>query len=83
MLVMSIKTKVHAIGPGVIEGLLKGLDLAEQQYKGLVVWSPDEPFSYGADVQAMVPAFMQGGPKAIAELVKGLQDVLQTADQKK
>ncbi|MFM1988796.1 MAG: hypothetical protein RJA99_1753 [Pseudomonadota bacterium] len=76
VLVMSIKTKVHAIGPGVIEGLLKGLELAEQRYKGLVVWSPDEPFSYGADVQAMVPAFMQGGPKAIAELVRGLQDAM-------
>ncbi|MFN8837368.1 MAG: 3-hydroxyacyl-CoA dehydrogenase/enoyl-CoA hydratase family protein [Burkholderiales bacterium] len=76
VLVMSIKTKVHAIGPGVIEGLLKGLEIAERQYEGLVVWSPDEPFSYGADVQAMVPAFMQGGPKAIAELVKGLQDAM-------
>ncbi len=76
VLVMSIKTKVHAIGPGVIEGLLKGLEIAEREYKGLVVWSPDEPFSYGADVQAMVPAFMQGGPKAIAELVKGLQDAM-------
>jgi 3-hydroxyacyl-CoA dehydrogenase len=76
VLVMSIKTKVHAIGPGVIEGLLKGLEIAERQYEGLVVWSPDEPFSYGADVQAMVPAFMQGGPKAMAELVKGLQDAM-------
>jgi 3-hydroxyacyl-CoA dehydrogenase len=76
VLVMSIKTKVHAIGPGVIEGLVKGLDLAEQRYKGMVVWSPDEPFSYGADVQAMVPAFMQGGPKAIAELIKGLQGAM-------
>ena len=76
VLVMSIKTKVHAIGPGVIEGMLKGLEIAEQRYKGMVVWSPDEPFSYGADVQAMVPAFMQGGPKAIAELVKGLQDAM-------
>jgi 3-hydroxyacyl-CoA dehydrogenase len=76
VLVMSIKTKVHAIGPGVIEGMLKGLDLAEQRYKGLVVWSPDEPFSYGADVQAMVPAFMQGGAKAIAGLVAQLQEAM-------
>ena len=76
VLVMSIKTKVHAIGPGVIEGLLRGLELAERRHRGLVIWSPDEPFSYGADVQAMVPAFMQGGPKAIAELVKGLQDAM-------
>jgi 3-hydroxyacyl-CoA dehydrogenase len=76
VLVLSIKTKVHAIGPGVIAGLLEGLALAERRYQGLVVWSPDEPFSYGADVQAMVPAFLQGGPKAIAELVRGLQDAM-------
>ena len=76
VLILSIKTKVHAIGPGVIEGLLKGLEIAEQRYQGLVVWSPDEPFSYGADVQAMVPAFMQGGPKAISALVKGLQEAM-------
>jgi hypothetical protein len=41
VLIASIKTKVHAIGPGVIEGLLKGVDLAEKQYQGLVVWSPE------------------------------------------
>ena len=76
VLVMSLKTKVHAIGPGVVMGLLQGLELAERHYKGLVIWSPDEPFSYGADVQAMLPAFMQGGPKAIVEMVKGLQDAM-------
>jgi hypothetical protein len=55
VLILSIKTKVHAIGPGVIEGLLKGIDIAERDYAGLVIWSPDEPFSYGADLQA-IPA---------------------------
>ncbi len=65
VLVASIKTKAHAIGPGVIAGLLKGVELAEHSYKGLVIWSPDEPFSYGADLQAMLPLFMSGGVKAI------------------
>jgi 3-hydroxyacyl-CoA dehydrogenase len=45
VLIASIKTKVHAIGPGVIEGLLKGIALAETGYKGLVIWSGDDPFS--------------------------------------
>ncbi len=76
VLIASIKTKVHAIGPGVIEGLLKGTALAEDQYKGLVIWSPDDPFSYGADLQAMLPAFMKGGSKAIAPEIKKLQDAL-------
>ncbi len=76
MVIASIKTKVHAIGPGVIEGLLKGIALAEQQYKGLVIWSPDDPFSYGADLQAMLPTFMKGGAKAIAPEEKKLQDAM-------
>ncbi|MDP2368808.1 3-hydroxyacyl-CoA dehydrogenase/enoyl-CoA hydratase family protein [Rhodoferax sp.] len=65
VVIASIKTKMHAIGPGVVEGLLQGLELAEASYKGLVVWSNDEMFSAGADLQAMLPAFMMGGAKAI------------------
>jgi 3-hydroxyacyl-CoA dehydrogenase len=76
VIIASIKTKVHAIGPGVIEGLLKGITLAEQQYKGLVIWSGDDPFSYGADLQAMLPTFMKGGAKAIAPEEKKLQDAM-------
>ena len=65
VVIASIKTKMHAIGPAVIEGLLKGLALAETSYQGLVIWSNDEMFSAGADLQAMLPAFMMGGAKAI------------------
>ncbi|MES2952567.1 MAG: 3-hydroxyacyl-CoA dehydrogenase/enoyl-CoA hydratase family protein [Pseudomonadota bacterium] len=65
VVIASIKTKMHAIGPGVVEGLLAGLDMAEKDYKGLVVWSPDEMFSAGADLQSMLPAFMMGGAAAI------------------
>ena len=76
VLVASIKTKAHAIGPGVIDGLLRGVALAEADYRGLVIWSPDDPFSYGADLQAMLPTFMQGGAKAIAVEEKKLQDAM-------
>jgi 3-hydroxyacyl-CoA dehydrogenase len=76
VLIASIKTKVHAIGPGVIEGLMKGIALAEGGFKGLVIWSGDDPFSYGADLQAMLPEFMKGGAKAIAPAIKLLQDTL-------
>ena len=71
---LSIKTKMHAIGPGVINGLLKAVELAETQYRGLVIWSPDEPFSVGADLQAMLPVFMSGGVKAIGAEEQKLQD---------
>jgi 3-hydroxyacyl-CoA dehydrogenase len=76
VLVFSIKSKMHAIGPGVIAGLLKAVELAEREYRGLVIWSPDEPFSVGADLNAMLPVFMSGGVKAIGEAEKQMQDAL-------
>ncbi|MEY4267778.1 MAG: hypothetical protein RIS90_2313 [Pseudomonadota bacterium] len=65
VLIASIKTKMHALSPGVIEGLMQGLALAEAKYQGMVIWSPDEMFSAGADLQAMLPAFMMAGVSAI------------------
>lgn len=65
VLIASIKTKMHALSPGVIEGLMQALDLAEANYRGLVIWSPDDMFSAGADLQAMLPAFMMVGVSAI------------------
>ncbi|HCY15555.1 MAG: 3-hydroxyacyl-CoA dehydrogenase [Curvibacter sp. GWA2_64_110] len=65
VLIASIKTKMHAISPDVVEGLMQGIELAEKDYQGLVIWSGDEPFSVGADLQAMMPAFMVAGVSAI------------------
>jgi 3-hydroxyacyl-CoA dehydrogenase len=65
VVIASIKTKMHAISPEVAEGLQMAVDLAEKEYQGVVVWSGDEPFSAGADLQAMLPAFMAVGVSAI------------------
>ncbi len=76
VVIASIKTKMHAISPDVAEGLAMGVDLAEKSYKGLVIWSNDEMFSAGADLQAMLPAFMMGGAKAIEGAEAELQNVM-------
>jgi len=76
VLVFSIKSKMHALGPGVLAGLGKALDLAASEYRGLVIWSADEPFSVGADLKAMMPAFMSGGAKAIGKTVCEFQNVM-------
>lgn len=73
VLILSIKTKMHVIGPDVIAATHEAIALAEKSYKGLVLWSPDEPFSAGADLQAMLPAFMQGGAKAIEPMIAEFQ----------
>ncbi len=76
VLIASIKTKMHAISPDVAEGLAWGVDMAEKNYKGMVIWSNDEMFSAGADLQAMLPAFMMGGVAAIDEVESELQKVM-------
>lgn len=73
VLIFSIKTKMHAISPEVIAAAHEAIDLAQTSYKGLVLWSPDEPFSAGADLQAMMPAFMQSGAKGIEPMVAAFQ----------
>ena len=57
-----------------IEGLNKAIDLAEAQYKALVIWQTEEPFSVGADLQSMMPAFMTGNWAAIDDTVRQFQN---------
>ncbi|MFM7342682.1 MAG: enoyl-CoA hydratase/isomerase family protein, partial [Betaproteobacteria bacterium] len=76
VLIASIKTKIHAISPDVAEGLNQAVELAEKSYEGLVIWSPDDVFSAGADLQAMIPAFMLAGVSAIESAEHELQKVM-------
>ena len=76
VVIASIKSKMHTISAEVTAGLAKGLEIAEAGYKGLVIWTQDGPFSAGADLQSMMPAFMSGGGKAIGPFEKQLQDFM-------
>ncbi len=76
VLIASIKTKMHAISPEVAEGLQLAVDMAEKDYQGVVIWSGDDPFSAGADLQAMLPAFMAVGVSAIDEAEHHLQQTM-------
>lgn len=77
VLVFSMKTKMHVIGPQVIEGLNRAVAEAERNYQGLVIWNTDAAeggaFSAGADLQAVLPLFMSGGVEAIGPVVHDLQ----------
>jgi 3-hydroxyacyl-CoA dehydrogenase len=76
VLIASITAKLHLISPTVTEGLLKAVEIAEAKYKGLVIWSPDDVFSAGANLEALMPVFMKAGAKGIAPEVKKLQDMM-------
>jgi len=76
VLIASIKTKMHAISPDVAEGLALAVDTAEKDFSALVIWSNDAMFSAGADLQAMLPAFMMGGVKAVEGAEAELQNTM-------
>ncbi len=76
IIIASLKTKMHAISMGVAEGLSMAVDLAEKDYSGVVIWSGDEPFSAGADLQGMLPAFMMSGVSAVNEAEHELQKTM-------
>nr|WP_218905144.1 3-hydroxyacyl-CoA dehydrogenase/enoyl-CoA hydratase family protein [Paraburkholderia bryophila] len=81
VLIVSFKSKMNTIGPSVIDGLTQAIELAEKDYKGLVVWQPTSlklgtpggPFSAGANLEEAMPAFMMGGAKGIEPFVKKFQ----------
>jgi len=47
---LEFHTKMNTIGGGVIEGINKAIDLAEKEYKGLVISNTGGNFSAGANV---------------------------------
>jgi 3-hydroxyacyl-CoA dehydrogenase len=81
VLILSFKTKMHIISPAVIDGMERAVTEAEANYKGLVIWQTDAgeggPFTAGADLESMLPAFMAGGAKAIDPIVHKLQQAHQ------
>jgi 3-hydroxyacyl-CoA dehydrogenase len=76
VVIASITAKLHLISPAVTEGLLKAVEIAEDAYKGLVIWSPDDVFSAGANLESLMPVFMKMGSKGIAPEEKKLQDAM-------
>ncbi|VFR40172.1 Enoyl-CoA hydratase / 3,2-trans-enoyl-CoA isomerase / 3-hydroxyacyl-CoA dehydrogenase [plant metagenome] len=77
VLVVSFKTKMHTISPEVTRSLLQALDLAESNFRGLVIWQDSHPFSAGADLKSMVAAYKEGGPDAIEPEERRLQELTQ------
>ncbi|AXF84657.1 putative 3-hydroxyacyl-CoA dehydrogenase [Ephemeroptericola cinctiostellae] len=78
ILIASFKSKMNTVGPGVLAGLQQAVALAEQDFKGLVIWQTGSlsggPFSAGADLQAAMPLFMKGGAAAVEPFVAEFQN---------
>lgn len=74
ILIVENTNKMRAISRAVLEGLNQAIELAEKEYKALVIWSPEAPFSVGADLKSMMPQFATGDFEAIEAMIKLFQD---------
>jgi 3-hydroxyacyl-CoA dehydrogenase len=73
---LEFHTKMNTIGGGVIEGINKAVDLAENEYSGLVISNDGQHFSAGANVGMI---FMMAVEQDFDELnfaVKTFQDTM-------
>ncbi len=75
--IASFKTKKHVISEGVLDGLQEAVRRAEADFKGLVVWQTDEPFSLGANLAPAVESMAQGHTDAVEKMVAKFQQTSQ------
>jgi len=48
--IVSFKSKMHAIGEDVLDGLMQAIETGERDFQGLVIWQTEPPFSVGANL---------------------------------
>jgi 3-hydroxyacyl-CoA dehydrogenase len=65
--IVSFKSRMHAIGDDVLDGVQQAIEVAEKSYMGLVVWQTEPPFSVGANLKK-TPA---GGAKPVTTSAMG------------
>ncbi|MGB1103445.1 MAG: 3-hydroxyacyl-CoA dehydrogenase/enoyl-CoA hydratase family protein [Crocinitomicaceae bacterium] len=73
---LEFHTKMNTIGGGVLQGINKGIELAENEYKGLVISNTGQNFSAGANVGLI---FMMAVEQEYDELnfaIKQFQDTM-------
>lgn len=58
--IVSFKTKMHAISPDVLDGLLRAIDEAEANFNALVIWQPEAPYAVGADLKGALASLQAG-----------------------
>lgn len=71
---LEFHTKMNTIGGGVIEGINKAIDLAEKDYRGLVISNNGQNFSAGANVGMIFMMAIEQDYDELNFAVKAFQD---------
>lgn len=75
--VLSFKSKMHAIGQEVLDGVIQSVAYAEKNLKGLVLWQTEPPFSAGANLAQVSGLLAAKNYTAAEAMVKKFQDASQ------
>jgi 3-hydroxyacyl-CoA dehydrogenase len=73
---LEFHTKMNTIGGGVIEGINKAIDIAEKEYKGLVISNTGQNFSAGANVGMIFMMAIEQDYDDLNFAVKAFQDTM-------
>jgi 3-hydroxyacyl-CoA dehydrogenase len=74
---LTFTTKANSIDDTVVEGISKATDIAETDFRGMVIYNEGPHFCVGANLFAVVMAAQQKAWDQLRETVSGLQGALQ------
>lgn len=71
--ILSFKTRQHAIGSEVLDGVMEAVSVAERSFGALVLWQASEPFSFGADLKQIVATLEAGDYAGLEQMLRRFQ----------
>ncbi|MET0655696.1 MAG: 3-hydroxyacyl-CoA dehydrogenase/enoyl-CoA hydratase family protein [Pseudoxanthomonas sp.] len=71
--VVGFKTKMNTVNDHVLNGLQEAVGRAEKDFKGMVLWQNNEPFSAGADLSGAMGLLQAGDVKGFEAMVANFQ----------
>jgi 3-hydroxyacyl-CoA dehydrogenase len=74
---LTFTTKANSIDDTVVEGLSQATEIAERDFRGLVIYNEGDHFCVGANLFAVVMAAQQKAWDQLRDTVSGLQGALQ------
>ncbi|MBW1755139.1 MAG: 3-hydroxyacyl-CoA dehydrogenase/enoyl-CoA hydratase family protein, partial [Deltaproteobacteria bacterium] len=74
---LTFTTKANSIDDTVVDGLAQAVDIAERDFRGMVIYNEGDHFCVGANLFAVVMAAQQKAWGQLRETVAGLQSTLQ------
>lgn len=67
--ILSFKSKMHTIGSDVLDGVQQAVEEAERNWRALVIWQTEPPFSAGANLQKATERLKSSEPPSAFSLL--------------